>query len=231
MNNNKIHIDSEIIKLLYFKYKAYGLPLVGLFVSWLIFFQFVIPQVQNVLTVKDQVATSEETLAVLTQNYNTISSMKDDDLTSSLAIASRALPPVKDFAGILDAISTAAGASGVSVNDYSFQPGNISTVGESLGTAQTIQLTLTINANIDKTKQFLTQLSNQLPLSEVVSVSILQLGTAQVTTNFFFSPPTNPSFVETSPLPVITSSQKQLLQQLLGMEAQTLQSSASAAAH
>lgn len=209
--NKKIHIDQEIVKILYIKYKRYILPIVAISMSIYIFFQFVIPQIQNFLVVKDEVNANEQILASLTQNYNTIVSIPDTDIDTQLAAANRALPNVKDFAGILTAIAMAAGNSGVAVNDYSFQVGDINSVSQAGQKNQTIQLSLSIKADIDKTKQFLTALSNQLPLSEIAGVTMTGTTTAAITINFFYSPPPKITFVDTNPLPVLTGVQKKLL--------------------
>jgi len=215
--NNKAHLDVDVIKIIYYKYQVYVVPVIAFVVSWFIFFQFVMPQVNNFLTVKDQVAVSEQTLAVMTQNYNTLVSLNTAELATDTSIVNQALPQVKDFAGILNAISAAAAASGVSVNDYSFQIGDINSIIQASNTnAQTVQLALTIVGNIAQTKEFLKSLSLQLPLSEAVLVSITGKTGAAITANFYYSVASKKTFIDTNPLPVLNSVQKKLLHDLVG---------------
>lgn len=209
--NNKIHVDLEVIKLLYFKYKAYILPVIAIVFSCFIFFQFIIGEIQNFLAVKNVVAANEQTLAQLTQNYNTLAGLQEVDIQTLLGTANRALPQVKDFAGILNAISAVAGLSGVTVNDYSFQIGDLSNIGVVGTTNQTVQLSLTIKGTSTQAREFLKELSQALPLSEVVSVNMGDATATSITANFFYSPPTKISFIDTNPLPLLSASQKKLL--------------------
>lgn len=213
--NNKVHIDAEILKLLYFKYKAYGIPIIGFLFIWIIFFQFVLPQIQNFFITKDEVTASEQTLATLTQNYNLIALQNEDEEKKYLAIATAALPQEKDFAGILTAISAAAGESGVIVNDYSFQIGDInSIIQKGKPDNQTVQISLTIKGSMDQTKDFLTALAAQFPLSEISSITMTSDGTAAITANFFYVPAQKVPFVDTNPLVVISAEQKKVLDTL-----------------
>lgn len=212
--NNKAHIDLDIIKLLYFKYRAFTLPLVVIFISLYVFFQFVIPQIQNFLSVKDEVAASEQTLAVLTQNYNALASLNVNDLQSSLDTATQAVPQVKDFAGILNAISTAAGLSGVTVNDYSFQIGDINNITDPSTANQTIQISLTIQGDLEQTKKFVDALSKQFPLSEVTSLSVGGANSTVISASFYYATPPKLIFNDTSPLPILSVSQKKILSDL-----------------
>lgn len=213
--NNKAHIDLEIIRIIYLKYKEYLLPVIFFIISWGFFIQFVIPEIQNFLVARDQVTTSEQTVAVITQNYNTLASLNDDDLRSLLNTANHALPQIKDFAGILDTISTAAGSSGVTLNDYSFQIGDINSTDNPSGAAnQTVQITLTLKGDVDQVKKFIQVLSQQLPLSAVTNVSITSASSANITASFFYSPLPRLTFVDTSPLRVISAQQRKLLQDL-----------------
>lgn len=213
--NNKKHIDADIIKLLYYKYRDYVIPIAVFCLSWFVFFQFAIPQIQNFFANKDAVDANEQTLAVLTQNYNLISLQNDNELTNLLDTANHALPATKDFAGILNAISAASATSGVVVNDYSFQIGSINGITAPSGTGnQSVQLSLTIKGSINETKEFLSALSKQLPLSEITSVNISNGATAAITANFFFADATKATFVPTSSLVVLSPSQKKILQDL-----------------
>lgn len=211
--SNKTRIDQEVLKILYYRYKDYVLPLAAFIASWLIFLQVVLPQIQNFLSVKDQVTASEQTLAVMTQNYNIIAAANSTELQTFLNTAQKALPPTKDFAGVLNAISTAAGLSGVIVNDYSFQIGDLTNNNtKGLSEQPSIELNITLNGTMDQTKKFLNALEKQLPLSEVTSVDFVSDGTAAIDAHFFYSPLPKINFVDTDPIPVLTAAEKKMLQ-------------------
>lgn len=210
--DNKKHIDSTVIKILYLKYKDYMFPLLGFLIALVVLFQYVVPQLQTFLSTKDQIIANEQTLAIMTQNYNNIASLNNGDLQNNLALAKQALPGVKDFAGILTAISRAAGLSGAIVDDYTFQIGDL-TASKADSNSPTILLNLTIKGDIEKTKKFLTALSQQLPLSDVSSASIIADSTA-ITAAFYYSPLPTVTIDATTPFPMLSSAQKKILQQL-----------------
>lgn len=215
--NGKIQVDSAVLRILYFRYKSYILPVIIFVVSWIAFFQFVLPQVQMFLAQKDQIAANEQTLAVLSQNYNTVVSFNDTSLQQLLDTANQALPPTKDFAGILTAISNAAGIAGVTVNDYSFNVGALSgTTLVTPGIEQTITIDLTIDGNLAQAKEFIQALSGQLPLSQVTSLTQESTDATAISANFYYNP--LPKFIVngTTPLPIISTTQKQLLEKLAG---------------
>jgi len=211
--NNKVSIDFEVIKLLYFKYRAYIFPILGISISWALIFMFVIPQFQIFLATKDQVAASEQTLASLTQNYNTLITINDSDLKSQSSIVNKALPKEKDFAGILNAISFTSAASGATLQDYSFQLGQLNGSGTFNG--NTTQISLVIKGDLNLAKSFMITLSNTLPISEVTSFNESSGQTASIVANFFSTPTSNINFVDTNPLPILSSDQKNLLSKLM----------------
>lgn len=233
MNNNTVHIDINIIKIIYFRYKDYLLPCIFFIGSWAIFIFFVLPQIQNFLQVQQEVTASEQTLATLTQNYNTLVTLPTSDIQKYVAIANQAVPQVKDFAGILNAISTAAGVSGVTVNDYSFQVGDLTSGAlPAIGNNQTVQISLTIKGDVPATKQFVIALSRTLPLSEVTSINLTANSSTAIGANFFFSPLPKISFIDTSPLRVLSAADKKTLDTLatqsLGVVSTTLVASSPA---
>lgn len=212
--NPKVHIDAEIIKLLFFRYKDFVLSLGIAIISWLLFFQFVVPQIQNFLSVKDAIQANEQTLAVLSSNYNTIAAIDDTNMQQLTQTANAALPSSKDFAGILNTISFSAAASGVVVNDYSFAIGDLNSTTAQTQSDQLVSIALTLKGDTGQIKAFLLSLAQQMPLSEVTSVT-LNGQSAGVTVNFFFSSLPKISFIDTNPLPPLTPAEKTLLQNLV----------------
>ena len=213
--NGKIQVDNAVLRILYFKYKSYLLPVIVFVLSWIAFSQLVFPQVQTFLAQKDQIAANEQTLAVLSQNYNTVVSFNDTSLQQLLDTANQALPSTKDFAGILTAISNAAGVAGVTVNDYSFNVGALNGIAlVTPGIEQNITIELTIDGNLAQAKEFIQALSNQLPISQVTSLTQESTSATAISAEFYYNP--LPKFVVngTTPLPIISVAQKQLLEKL-----------------
>lgn len=212
--NKKIYVDLEVLKILYLKYRDYFLPAIAIILSWYLFIQIVVPKIQNFLTTKDIVLTDEQTLTVLTQNYNTIAQLDKNEEDKFLTIANKALPPQKDFAGILNAVSAAAVNSSVVVNDYSFPIGDINAINSVGKPNQSIQVTLVIKGDTNHTKAFISSLSKTLPLSEIVSLNVVEETTSTITANFFYVPLSRVNFVDTNSLPTLNQAQKKLLNDL-----------------
>lgn len=222
--NPKVHVDREIVALLYQKYKSYLLPMLFFAVSWIVFFVYVFPSLQQFFALRDQITASEETIAQMQQNYNTLLQMDNTKLTGQLAIANAALPAEPDYAGILTTISNATGQSGVTLNDYSFQVGNLTTGTPGSSGNQTVQLSLSLQGDIGTLKKFMTALSQSLPLSEIAQIAITSPTTANVSANFFYIPENKPLFNPANPLPVLTATQENLLGTLSSENGQTTNS-------
>jgi hypothetical protein len=105
----------------------------------------------------------------------------------NLQIVSVALPPNKDFSGVLDGISVAANKSGVFLGDYEFQVGNISTPSISIQSFPSLQITLKINGGVSGVTRFITELYKTVPLSEVSSVKVSN-SDSEITALFYYKP-------------------------------------------
>lgn len=212
--NYKVHVDEAVFRILYYKYKDYIIPVSIFAISLIIFMQVLLPQFENFLAQKDQIAASEQTIAVMTQNYNSIISQKDTDLDKFLGIANTALPQDKDFAGILTAISNAAGLSGVTLNDYAFQIGDLTGTKTLPQNQDSLKVNLVINGSLEQAKAFITALQHQMPISEVTDIEVSSASTATINTDFFYSPLGRNSFDDTTPIKMVSSSEKKILEDL-----------------
>ncbi len=148
----------------------------------------VIPQIQEWFLLRDQEKITNEKITVLKQNLSFLSTLDDGNNNRQLQVASTALPSEKDFTSILSAISQAAANSGISVGDFSFQVGELSaTKASNTNSTPEIDIILVINGGIDGTRQFLHELTNRLPLSEVTNVRVND-ATTTITILFYYKP-------------------------------------------
>lgn len=215
MNPKKVSIDKTVILIIYFKYKEYVVPLITILVSILLFTQFVVPQFQAWLATRDEVAVNQQMVSVLSTNVSTISSLDSKKLDSNLQIAVAALPSEKDFAGVLTAISDAAGLAGVTLGDYSFQIGNIAGKDFKSQDGQlALQISLTLSGGLDDTKRFLVALQKQLPISDISEIGVRGSNTTGVNAYFYYNPFPQPNFHDTDPIKTLSSSQQTLLNSL-----------------
>lgn len=183
----KINIDTTTFLFLYGRYKEYLLPIGVILASILLFLVVIIPQFQNLLDSQQQAKVESGKLLVLKNNLSLLTNLDESQTDSQLQIVSRALPPDKDFGGILTAISSAANRSGVSLGDYQFQVGDISKPSLNVQSFPSLQLALTINGGMDGVLKFLTELYKSVPLSEVTSVKVNNT-TSEIVVLFYFRP-------------------------------------------
>lgn len=186
--NKKIHIDERVFLILYYRYKQYIVPLVTIFGCLLLFFVVIIPQIQVLFDMRDQENAYREKIKAMQQNVNFISNLDDTTLDTQFTAVASALPVEKDYAGVITAISRAAGSSGVAVGDFSFSVGDLSTPSAKTSQQPSIQIKLTVSGDTNKIRTFITTLSQRLPLSEEVSVKINGT-TADIATSFYYKPP------------------------------------------
>jgi Tfp pilus assembly protein PilO len=167
------------IRFLYLRYKdsPYYSLLVLIFVlliCFLLVFQIIVPQVNNWFSIRDEAIAMRQKIAVLRSNFTFISSLNKLTLENNRQTMIRALPAEKDFADIINAVAVTAVRSGVSVDDFSFNLGRISSTSADLVKSgedlSSINLSLSLSGGVDRVKKFITEIGEKLPLSEVVSV-------------------------------------------------------------
>lgn len=178
--SKELFINSKDIRLLYLRYKDssyYTIFLISLvlLVCFILFFQLALPQLQNWFSIRNEVIATRDRIAVINQNMNFINGLDKTVLDEQVTIATSALPFEKDFGGILNALTDASVKAGVSLDDYSFQLGNIASVsaqkGKKVNTFSSVQVTVAIGGDISNVSTFLKEVNTKLPLSEVTSVN------------------------------------------------------------
>lgn len=183
----KVNIDSTTFWFLYRRYKEYLLPVGVIIACILLFLLVIIPQFQNFLDNQQQAKTESNKLIILKNNLNLLNNMNESQVDSQLQIVSAALPPNKDFEGILNGISVAADKTGVFLGDYEFQVGNITKPSLSIQSFPSLQLTLSINGGVSGVTRFMGELYKTVPLSEITAVKVSN-ATSEITILFYYKP-------------------------------------------
>jgi len=210
--NAKVSINQLVFRSIYYKYQLFVVPLVTILVCILLFWFVVMGQIQYFFSVKDQITVNERDLQVLHQNLKTVTSLDDASLTTTLTVATQALPIEKDFAGIVNSLQTAASIAGVSLEDYSLQIGNLSGLTSQGKSAQLpVQLNVILKGSISQAQVFIHQLKNQFPLSDSVAISISGDKLVTVTCVFYYAQLPKIVFKDTSLLPSLEKDDQQLL--------------------
>lgn len=224
--NEDVVLGKNSLRFLYYRYKDspyFSLSIISIIfvVCIILIFQIIIPQAQSWFSLRDEVIATQERIAVLRANQNFMNNLDRSLLNSQLQVATQALPHEKNFDSILDAISVSALNAGVSLGDFSFQIGNISSsspsaqvvTGPEKNGLTMVEVTLTVASNIDGTKRFLKEVKEKLPLSEVVHVEGNPQATV-VTLRFFQKNLSQISFKKSEPIIPVSDANRQLLQQL-----------------
>lgn len=199
INSFRRFFDQSTIQILYSRYKEYFLPAGILFCSAALFFFAIIPQIQSFFSYRQQEKVIKEKIGVLQKNINFLSSFDDADLDSKLQTVSLALPPEKDFILVMQAISKASSVAGVGLADFSFEIGQVS--GNDPSSLQktaslqnqksparpALQITLIVNGGLEQAKQFVKELKNTLPLSEVSQIDSTD-NASTVNVAFYYKP-------------------------------------------
>lgn len=214
------------IKLLYFRYKDspyYAALVVSVVfvISLILFFQLVIPQIETWFSIRDEILATRARTDVINQNINFMSNTDKDEMDQQVKIATGALPFEKDFGGILHAITDASTKSGVSLDDYFFQVGNIASVSGQqsslLKDLSSVKVTVSVRGNVESISTFLSEINKKNPLSEVISID----GDSFITTivlQFYQKQFPKIVFEDDKPLSPLATKERELLEEFISWE-------------
>lgn len=187
-NNTKISVSSNTFSVLYKHYKVFIPPFTAILVSFLLLIFFTIPTLQNYFTLQDQSKSEQQKLNTLKNNLNTLSNTDEGELNKSLAVLTSTLPTTKDFAGVINAISTAALPSGVAVGDFNFQVGDLSKTSIGVvGSYPRLEITVNVIGDFKSTIKYINELSKTAPISDITSIRT-SLNSSTLTILFYFKP-------------------------------------------
>lgn len=195
VKNIKFSFDKNTFLHLYIRHKSVFISLSIIVVCFFLFLFFILPQLQSFLSLSEQTRQLSLRNQKIQQNITFLQNLNKQDLSSKLTLAKGALPSEKDYAGIILAISSAASTASVSVDDFGFAVGDLSTPSGNVSSSPSIPIVLNIGGGFDGARRFLSALSKTTPLSEVTLVQ--QSGNASTITVFFYYKPfVKPPFVE-----------------------------------
>jgi len=195
--NTKVNLDFANFLILYRHYKDYILPLVVIIGSILIFFLVVIPQFQQYLGSQEELKVETDKLQVLKNNYNFLVNLNSVKISSDFSALSYALPAGKDFAGIMNAISSVSAKTGIPVGDFNFSLGNLSN--ENTGgfsAVPSVKIEVNLVGSSQDVMKFIAELYKTAPVSEVTSIKTGgNMGTIDI---LFYYRPFPPQVIDNS---------------------------------
>lgn len=203
--------------ILYFKYKEYFVPVSIILGCVLFFIIFLLPQIGAILDRENNVNSSRDQISLLQKNLDILTKSSTPEMNIQLQLVDAAVPETKDFGSIVNAVTRAASASNVSVGDYSLQIGELA--GKTITSKNpTVQLGITLLGSPTQVSQFVTTVSHQLPLSDVIVVEGNQKSAA-VSLVFYYQPPVKLTVRSNDALSLFSSSDTKTLQTLSAFQA------------
>jgi Tfp pilus assembly protein PilO len=185
--SKKFNIDFSTLTILYRHYKEYFLPIGIILASFVVLLFVVVPQIQGYFNAENNLKEEENKLELLKNNFNLLSNLNQTEAEANLSMLKRTLPPSKDFAGVLNAITSSASDTGVSVGDFTFQVGDLAQVLQGVTAYPSLQITVNLNGNVLALNNFMNKLYHSMPLAEVTSIKVNQT-TSILTVLFYYKP-------------------------------------------
>jgi hypothetical protein len=209
-NSKKINLDIENLKILYLHYKAFLLPFGVVVVSVLMIFYLIFPQIQQYFNLQDTIGIEQQKLDTLVGNYNFLNSLDDNQVNSNYQLLTGALPPEKDFAGIINAITYVSGQTGVAVGDFQFSLGNLSPSNLS-GTAYlSTKIEISLKGSPQNVVAFTREIIKTIPIADVDSLSVGQ-NSSDIVLVFYYKPLPSQSISDQIKIVPLSTNQQNLI--------------------
>lgn len=214
--NKKFVLDKGVFRILYEKYKQYLLPIGILCISVVLINQLLIPQFNDFLSTKEEEDEYRQSNEILRNNLNFLTNLDTTVLGEQVGIVSTALPVDKDFEGVLTSISSAAVATNVSLDDFTFNVGELSSGSATLTKERlpTIRINLTLRGTVPAIKEYINNVSKRFPLIEISKLESSS-GITTATVSFYYRPFSTVTINEKAPIQPLSQSQIELINTLL----------------
>jgi hypothetical protein len=177
---NDIWIGKKGFRYWYYRFRdsmyySFTLIVFPILLCGVLIFSLIIPEISDWLSIRREVLAVKEKITILQNNIAFMSNLDRTTLNGQLQTATTVLPSVKDFSVMLNAINDASVVSGISLDDFTFQVGDITSSADKEGDTRfqnigVIQITFVARGKLDQIKRFIVALRNCAPLSEVISL-------------------------------------------------------------
>lgn len=216
------------LRFLYYRYKDspyYSLIILFIVICacFILILNIIIPQVYNWFSVRDEAIATQVKINTLHRNLDFMSlQINKTTLENNRQLALRALPIDKDFGDIVNSIAISAVKAGVSVDDFSFNPGQISKSNinptKSGLNLSSIKVTLSLTGGLKETSKFIAEINEKLPANEIQNVDTSN-GRSTISIIFYSKPYKASSIQLDQPIKVISAENGNLLGTLSGWNA------------
>ncbi len=215
-----IKIDEKTIRLYYYRFRNSDYYSLSIYLGVIIVCLFIvglllIPQINKLFSIENETAVERSKIATIQNNLSYITTINTSELDDNLATAYLALPIDRDPSGIIQAISDAALASGVMIDDYTIRVGNVSSsTSLSQKNQSPIDVSLSISNNtLSQIQKFTEEIQKKLPLAEVVKTEIIDKVTT-INLAFYYKPLPVINIDDTQPIQPLSKTSQSLLTNL-----------------
>lgn len=213
MRKQRFRFDENTLRLLLLQHKDYLLPFGIIFAAIGLFFVLIIPQFKEYGQMRADEALTAKRIKAIHENSIFLAKIDQNTLDSQFQSVSAALPIEKDFAAILNTIARTSEKSGVSVNDFAFNVGEVSTPSAKSNTRAFLQVDLTLKGGVPDMEKFLDALTTSLPVSEALSVRASS-GLIGIKKVYYYKPYARLPYSDDVVLHPLTASQQTILNQI-----------------
>ena len=212
-SSTKINLDVENLRILYKHYKGFLLPMGVILISIIVIIYIIFPQIQQYASSQNLVSVEQQKLDMLNANYSVLTSLDDAQIADDFKKLSFVLPPQKDFAGIIDAISYVSAKTGVSVGNFEFSLGNLSAENFSGTAYPSTKIDISLKGDSKNIANFVSEIVKTMPIAEVTSVNISgSVGTLSLL--FYYKPFPSQNISDQTQITLLSVSQKSLIKQV-----------------
>lgn len=206
------HIDINTLRLLYTRYKGFIAPFLAIVVVVILFVKITIPSIQDLLKGYEEQKVAIQTLENLRSKLNLVKSLDNSNIASQFNLVNKALPIVKDFDSILNAISDSSNKSGIAIGGFKFVVGSLSKE-EDGNEYPTLNVSLSAIGGVEAVDKFIGSLAKALPLSEITKVSS-QKDNSTVAIDFYYKPLKKSKYDDSLPINQISNDGLKLIKEL-----------------
>ena len=175
--------NKKELNSIYFEKREYLLPVFAIFVSFFLFFIFIVPQILSFPQRKGEIDVENAKLSKIKETEKILSSANKSLIESQFKIASKALPPAKPFEEVLSGITTAATLSNSQIDSYQFEEQEILQAEPSKFSSLIFQVT--IIGGIEQAIEFVSQINKTYPIAEVNKITS-SFGTSTISIVFYY---------------------------------------------
>ena len=210
-NGKKFNVELNNLLILYRHYKDYFLPFGVILACILVVFIVIVPQFQQYVVLQGQLKVEMQKLDVLKSNYSFLSNLDSSKSDTDYNALTFALPPAKDFAGIINSISYASAKTGVVVGDFQFAVGSLSGDNtEGVSAYPSIKIDINLVGNTQSIMQFIQELYKTAPISEVTSIKTGG-NSGSISVLFYYKPFPPQQVDDSAPITILSAKNTSLI--------------------